>query len=124
MSAPSRHIAGKLVARLLADPRAGRRDGPVNYLKSGPWRVESKQDEVPGRYFLQSLWHYSTEMLRWSYDFTSGQVTIIGTWTGHGSVSDQTGVNSALWALGSSLRYSRDQRGGGPRINPRRRRRR
>lgn len=54
-------------------------------------------------------------MLRWRY---TDPIIIEGWWVGWGSVSDQTGVNAALRALGSPMRYSRDRSGGGPRVNP------
>lgn len=96
-----------------------RKDGPVRFKKVGPWRVEVEGST--GR-----LFHYGTKMLEWRYDLTKlpAGITITGTWTGWGSVSDQTGVNAALRALGSTMRYARDTRGGGPRVNPRRRGRR
>ena len=53
------------------------------------------------------LLHYTTDMLAWTYRPSTGEIRITGTWTGHGSTSDQTGVNSALMALGSPLRFSR-----------------
>jgi hypothetical protein len=84
---------------------------------SGPWKVYGTTGGSASAYTM-SLFHYSTEMLRWRYSYPSREVQIIGTWTGWGSVSDQTGVNAALSALGSTMRYSRDIRGGGPRINP------
>src|SRR6266545_4236220 len=90
-----------------------RRDGPLRYAKAGPWRAEL--EGKTGR-----LLHYGTKMLEWHYDMSTfpTTMTITGTWTGLGSVSDQTGVNAALRALGSPMRYSRDDRGGGPRVNP------
>lgn len=103
--------------------------GPVRY-KKGPWIVEGTKTRpsmpwaracvTPGgsaSTYTFSLIHYGTEMLRWRYTL-GGAVEITGTWTGWGSVSDQTGVNAALDALGSRMRYSRDRRGGGPRVNP------
>ena len=65
---------------------------------------------------MAALYHYGTRMLEWSYRGTD--IAITGWWPGWGSVSDQQGVNAALHALGSNKRYSRDKRGGGPRVNP------
>jgi hypothetical protein len=66
------------------------------------------------------LKHYADDMLEWQVQRDLGgypvRITITGTWTGWGSVSDQTGVNAALRALGSTLYYARDIRGGGARI--------
>ena len=108
------HGVGKLVHRATAAFREGRslRRGQVSY---GPWRVELHGG-------TGKLFHYGTQMLEWKYKDYHGNVEITGTWTGWGSTSDQQGVNAALYALGSPMRYSRDKRGGGPRINPRRRR--
>jgi hypothetical protein len=62
-------------------------------------------------------------MLEWDYNPNHAErVVILGTWTGWGSVSDAQGVNAALDALGVNMRYRRDAKGGGPRINPRGRR--
>jgi hypothetical protein len=76
-----------------------------------PWSVQVERSAERGMVF--TLRHYGTNMLQWDLN-----KDILGTWTGWGSVSDQTGVNAALDAIGSNLRYSRDTRGGGPRINP------
>lgn len=100
-----------------------RKDGPVYYAARGPWRVESEAG-AGGLHHTQRLIHYGTKMLEWRLDTRHAiaghtmPATVTGWWIGHGSVSDQTGVNAALRALGSSMRYSRDTRGGGPRVNP------
>ena len=90
-----------------------KKDGPAWFAKSGPWRAE--HEGSTGR-----LYHYGTKMLEWQYDTTTfpATITITGTWTGHGSRSDATGVNGALDALGSRMHYYGDAKGGGPRINP------
>lgn len=72
--------------------------------------------------FIMHLYHYGTAMLKWQQEFSPqghdrGGI-IMESWTGYGSVSDQSGVNSALLAIGSELRYRRDDKGGGPRVNP------
>lgn len=100
MSSVHTHIAGKLVRRFFETGRGGQR---------GPWWVKAIGAQA-------ILGHYATEML--AFDLR-GNVTVLS--VGHGSVSDQSGINAALWALGSSMRYSRDIRGGGPRVNRRRR---
>ena len=57
------------------------------------------------------LWHYSTPMLEW-YDTGYG-VEVIAYDEGHGSVSDQQGMNIAFRTLGVPYYYSRK---GGARI--------
>lgn len=108
----------RIVRKVMEGNRGLRKDGPVFYAKSGPWRAEIEPGTFGGRADKYRLIHYGTTMLEWEID-NRGVTTITGTWTGWGSVSDQTGVNAALRVLGSSMRYSRDARGGGPRINPR-----
>lgn len=73
----------------------------------GAWRVEHK----PEMYYSQgtecyALYHYSTEMLVWA-DHGNGVVSLIDFSTGHGSVSDQNGMNTAFRTLGLDLYYSR-----------------
>lgn len=97
---------GIIVARLIKSAHMGNR----SEYKSGPWRV-TRTGLTGG-----SLYHYGTKMLEWIWDAREAQIT--GWWVGHGSVSDQQGVNAALSALGSPMRYYRDTRGGGPRVNP------
>jgi hypothetical protein len=94
------HIAGKLVQRYLETGRGG---------TSGPWAVVLHGDHA-------TLRHYATDMLWFTRMTDPPHVNVLS--TGHGSVSDQAGVNAALQALGSSKRFSRDRRGGGSRINP------
>jgi hypothetical protein len=53
-------------------------------------------------------------MLSWSGD--EDGIFYVYTSTGHGSVSDQGGMNTAFKVLGLPLRYDRDYRGGGARI--------
>lgn len=98
--------SGKGVRDMIHHARRTGRSG-----KRGPWRVE-----VDGHAGISYgyLIHYGTRMLKWRWE----PLEILESWTGYGSVSDQTGVNAALDALGSRLHYSRDARGGGPRINP------
>lgn len=112
-------MAGKGVSRIV--------HGSVSTGKgytTGPWRTSVSRGPVGDE--IQALHHYGTKMLEWTLvrniHGVPSEPKITGTWTGWGSVSDQTGVNAALRTLGSNLRYSRDTKGGGPRVNPRRRR--
>ena len=109
---------GIIVARLVKQAHSLRR---ARY-GSGPWHVTVEGHNLGGGYesitATVALYHYSTKMLEWHYKPSTGDVQITGWWIGHGSVSDQQGVNAALSALGSNKRYSRDARGGGPRVNP------
>jgi hypothetical protein len=67
---------------------------------NGAWRVE--QDESDG----YSLWHYGTRMLRWRESSRYGR-EIMDVSTGHGSVSDQGGLNTAFKVLGAPWYFSR-----------------
>ena len=83
---------------------------------AGPWRVARVVNREGSAMLddVYQLWHYDTCMLEWcENDFGS---TVTYTNIGHGSVSDQNGVNKAFAILGAGLRYRRDQAGGGPRI--------
>ena len=72
------------------------------------WRVERDEHD------WCTLVHYSTPMLLWNAKRpTEHEVLSIG----HGSVSDQNGMNTAARALDLPWRYDRDQRGGGARIS-------
>lgn len=73
------------------------------------WRVA----DVNG---ARELWHYSTLMLRWN-PANPADPEVLDYSTGHGSVSDQGGMNTAFTLLGLPLRMDRDIRGGGPRIS-------
>ena len=75
---------------------------------NGSWRLERTSND---EYVLV---HYATPMLSW-YDHPDG-VVITGYSVGHGSVSDQGGMNVAFRVLGVPYRYYRDWHGGGPRI--------
>src|SRR3954454_7829454 len=75
---------------------------------NGAWHVEANGTH-------RRLWHYGTLMLHWSI-LRDGRTHIIDWSEGHGSVSDQGGMNTAFRALGVPYRYSRDARGGGPRV--------
>lgn len=105
-----------LVQRSLAG-QLYKKDGPVYYAKTGKWKVENEA-QTGGLTVTGRLFHYGTKMLEWKIDTRRGTAAITGWWIGWGSASDQEGVNAALRGLGSSLRYHRDTRGGGPRVNP------
>lgn len=75
--------------------------------RAGKWRVEWDDFGSSGA-TIHSLYHYSTKMLEW-IQFANGRV-LVGWSTGHGSVSDQQGMNIAFKALGFHYYYSR--RGG------------
>lgn len=72
------------------------------------WRIERRGD-------IAVLIHYSTAMLRWDVNRPGETVQVLS--IGHGSVSDQNGLNTAFRAFDVPMRYDRDQRGGGPRIS-------
>jgi hypothetical protein len=73
--------------------------------RAGKWRVTRDGS-------VCELWHYSTLMLRWEDTGHGAQVWYTG--TGHGSVSDQGGMNTAFKVLGLPLYFSRK---GGAEIN-------
>lgn len=84
--------------------------------RAGAWRVTQVVSR-DGSALLDDvfqLWHYDTCMLEW-HESEMGS-TLTYTNIGHGSVSDQNGVNTAFRVLGMNMRYDRDKRGGGPRI--------
>lgn len=86
----------KLIRDRIRNGRAG---------SKGSWRLEKgESDPFAGPEW--ELWHYSTLMLRWT-DHFGGGVTIRYTSTGHGSVSDQGGMNTAFKALGVPYRFDR-----------------
>jgi hypothetical protein len=78
----------------------------------GAWRMETDG-------FVRRLYHHRTLMLeyrivRGRHGWTNRVVSMS---EGHGSVSDQGGMNIAFRALGLPYRFDRDARGGGPRIS-------
>lgn len=73
------------------------------------WTVESKTEGI------FELRHYGTLMLEWREQDVYGR-ELLYAGTGHGSVSDQGGMNQAFRALKLPYRFDRDYRGGGPRI--------
>lgn len=60
------------------------------------------------------IWHHDHPMLTIAID-EYGNYTIFHLSLGHGSISDQNGMNTIFRQLGLRLRMDRDQRGGGPR---------
>lgn len=91
------------------------RNGRGRAGSNGSWRIETRvyligDIQIP----TVELWHYSTLMLSWSGD--GDGIFYCYTCLGHGSVSDQGGMNTAFRILNIPLRYDRDYRGGGPRI--------
>lgn len=60
------------------------------------------------------LWHYGTLMLSWRKTFDEMPPVMVNYSIGHGSVSDQNGMNTAFRVLGFPYYYSRN--GGNPRI--------
>lgn len=81
------------------------RNGKGKAGSGGNWQAFSNGDGS------RELWHYSTLMLKWTTDGELLDYSI-----GHGSVSDQGGMQTAFKVLNLPYRYDRDQRGGGPRI--------
>lgn len=76
----------------------------------GAWRVE-RDWPAEG---VATLWHYATAMLRWRIDQPDDPEWLC-TSTGHGSVSDQGGMNQAFKTLGLPLYFTRQ---GGAAIVP------
>ena len=72
---------------------------------NGKWRVY-RSDSDPFRGTEYELWHHGTLMLRWRQSTRYG-VEILSASTGHGSVSDQGGMNTAFSVLGVPYYYSR-----------------
>lgn len=58
-------------------------------------------------YPTYELWHYSTLMAVWTTDFEGQLIGISHMSTGHGSVSDQGGMNTLFRELGTPYYYSR-----------------
>ena len=70
--------------------------------RAGHWRVTPAEFEPgSGQANERALWHYDTVMLAWAPDEEN---RILYLSTGHGSVSDQQGVNTALKILGGYKR--------------------
>jgi len=63
---------------------------------------------------VKHLWHYTTLMLSWREDDPADE-NYLDYSLGHGSVSDQGGMNRAFQLLGIPLRYTR---AGGASIEP------
>jgi hypothetical protein len=78
---------------------------------SHAWHVEQHN----GVANVVHLRHYATTMLVWNVE-DPYDAEVLDWDTGHGSVSDQNGMNTAFRALGLPYRFDRDQRGGGARV--------
>jgi hypothetical protein len=91
------------------------RDGRGYAGSNRAWRCHKSSDSDPFVGQEYELWHYSTRMLHW-LKTSEGTVIPLHASTGHGSVSDQGGMNTAFKVLGLPYRYDRDYPGGGPRI--------
>lgn len=84
---------------------------------NGSWKVTCINEEhmsqaLPGGYEpwpCYQLTHYGTVMLEWVVGKHGSYV--VNAFTGHGSVSDQGGMNTAFKVLGLDLYYTR--KGGG-----------
>lgn len=78
---------------------------------AGSWRVERlDSDPFVGREY--ALYHYGTLMLKWRRSKRFGDELLFAG-TGHGSVSDQNGINTAFKVLNLDYYFSRK---GGPDI--------
>lgn len=93
-----------LIPRAIARYRQG-----MDEAHASSWRAEFDGATI-------DIWHYGTRMLRAYGNPDHGWM--IEDWDlGHGSVTDQQGMNRLFRALGyTALRYRRDAKGGGPRI--------
>lgn len=98
------------------------RDGKGRAGSNGSWRVYATTEGITT---VWELWHYSTLMLKWEYvcvhvpgDPTPLQTEhrVVYKSIGHGTVSDQHGMNTAFRVLGLPYRMDCDWKGGGPRI--------
>ena len=77
--------------------------------RAGKW---SSYDEprLDGRWGRRTVFHYSTAMLSFDIDANDkwdGNIDTIDYSTGHGSVSDQNGMNRLFARLGMPLYYRR-----------------
>jgi len=75
---------------------------------AGAWRVHRDVLYWQGEPLdaVCSLWHYSTEMLRWR-ESDPNDANYLDYCTGCGSFSDQNGMNTAFRTLGIPLHFSR-----------------
>lgn len=82
---------------------------------AGKWRSHDRFSH-PGHRWTRSIYHYSTEMVWFTIDDEKGQFDddIVEAYIGHGSRSDQDGVNQIFARIGALLEYRRD--GNDPRI--------
>ncbi|HSW91501.1 MAG TPA: hypothetical protein VLG09_02555 [Candidatus Saccharimonadales bacterium] len=71
----------------------------------GAWSISQDVDKDNKTYY--HLYHYATRMVSW-YRNEDGTAEVFYTNIGHGSVSDQQGVNAALYELNAPMRYARN----------------
>lgn len=83
------------------------REGYGKAGSNGAWRVGGTR--LSNGVVLKELWHYGTRMLAWRED-RPADPDYLDYSIGHGSVSDQGGMNQAFRILGIPLYFSR--RGG------------
>jgi hypothetical protein len=69
------------------------------------WHVE-RVHRIGADFDVAELWHYSTLMLVWRVDQPTDD-SVLDFSTGHGSVSDQGGMNTAFRVLGLPYYFSR-----------------
>jgi hypothetical protein len=93
------------ISEIIRDARDGARAG-----SGGSWRIVRRGN-------VAELWHYATEMLSWNVE-RPDDPAVLDYSIGWGSVSDQSALNIAFKVLDLPLHYSRDAKGGGPRIEP------
>ena len=72
---------------------------------NGAWRVERDDPADPFIGDVATLWHYSTPMLRWKISNPS-DARVLDWSIGHGSVSDQGGMNTAFRVLGNKFQMT------------------
>src|SRR5215831_6983031 len=73
---------------------------------NGSWRVEPCIDSDPFVGSEYELWHYGVRMLVWRHSIRYGNEALDMS-IGHGSVSDQGGMNTAFRVLGLPYYFSR-----------------
>ena len=75
---------------------------------AGAWRVVSDDPADPfSPWIYRTLWHYSTPMAEWREFRRTGERELVMHGIGHGSKSDQNGMNTLFRELGFPYYYSR-----------------
>lgn len=94
-------------------------DGP-NTKKCGPWSTNDNHEIFFGEgKHRRSVFHYRTCMLTYTVTENGewdGDVDSIWKGTGHGSKSDQGGMNRIFARLSMPFCFRLDRKGGGPRV--------